>query len=257
MTHPLYPFHNVKLGRLPKKTDPRTLQLSHYIDKAILPPVPKTMPAFKVPSWPMYGNDRLGDCTIAALGHMVQGWTFETGREKTLTEAAIETAYWETGSPPSAHGVAGGPTDDGRNELDVLNYWRHAGVSGDKPIAYAEVGITQAAIETGTYLFGGLYTGVALPLTAQTQHEWSVVGDGKTGNSAPGSWGGHAVPFVGYDTIGVYLVTWGGVLKATWGFVETYFEEAYAVLSNDWIGAAGKTINGFNLSQLEADLKAL
>ncbi|HYB25349.1 MAG TPA: hypothetical protein VEF89_01915 [Solirubrobacteraceae bacterium] len=36
--------------------------------------------------------------------------------------------------------------------------------------------------------------GIALPVTAQGQTEWTVVGDGKTGNSAPGSWGGHGIP---------------------------------------------------------------
>lgn len=255
MTHPAYPFGNVKLGRLPKKTDPRTLQLGRYIEDA-LPAPPSAMPTIRVPSWPMYGNDRLGDCTIAATGHMIQGWSFSVGKEKTLSESVIEAAYWETGAPPSSHGTAGGDTDNGRNELDVLNYWRKTGIGGDRITAYAEAKIAQREIEQGTYLFGGLYTGVALPLTAQQQHVWDVVpNSGEAGE--PGSWGGHAVPFVGYDTGGVYLVTWGGVLKATWAFVEKYFEEAYAIVSPDWFGAKGVDVHGFNAAQLSADLKSL
>ena len=241
-------FAHLKLGRLAKRHDPRTLQMARYLDESKLPPIPATLAVVKVPTWPMYGNDRLGDCTCAAAGHMVEAWTEAAGKFTMPLDADVEHFY----IPVTGH------ADTGRNEISVLNAWRKVGFGGDKITAYTEVEITEKQVQTGTYLFGGLYTGVALPITAQAQaHEWSVVGDGKTGDSAPGSWGGHAVPFVGYDKTGVYLVTWGFVMKATWGFVKTYFDEAYAVLSNDWLTKTGGDIHGFNLAQLETDLAAI
>lgn len=251
MTHPAFSantgFAHLRLGKLPKRVDPRTLQFARYIDHATLPPIPSSLAVVAVPSWPMYGNDKLGDCTCAAAGHMVEAWSQAAGKFREPLDADVEKFY-----------IPGtGTQDDGRDELSVLNAWRSPGFGGDTITAYAEVEIDQTMIQTGTYLFGGLYTGVSLPITAQSQTEWDVVGDGKTGDSEPGSWGGHAVPFVGYDSAGVYLVTWGAVLKATWAFVKTYFDESYAIISPDWLTAQGNDIHGFNLPALTTDLSAI
>jgi hypothetical protein len=40
----------------------------------------------------------------------------------------------------------------------------------------------------------------------------------------------------------------------TWAFWNVYVDEAYALVSPDWIGAKGKAPNGFALAALEADL---
>lgn len=242
-------FEHLKLGRLPKRDDPKTLMLANYLDVAALPPIP---PVFDITapvhSWPMYGNNRISDCTIAAAGHMIEAWTHAAGKFRVPSEVTIEHAYWATGDG----------TDDGRNELDVLNYWRHHGIGIDKISEYVFVDPrNHQHMQAAMYLFGGVYTGIDLPATAQTQSRWAVVGDGKHGSSAPGSWGGHAVPFLGYDPHGVRLVTWGYTMWADWAFNDDYTEEAYAILSPDWLNAAGKTLQGFDLAALKADLAAI
>ena len=50
-------------------------------------------------------------------------------------------------------------------------------------------------------LFGGVYIGLALPLTAQNQDVWDVVPNGGA-NAEEGSWGGHCVYVPKYDTVG-------------------------------------------------------
>ena len=51
-----------KCGKLPVRTDVRTLSFARYVDTAKLPPPPPDLdPAQAVPDWPMYGNDRIGD----------------------------------------------------------------------------------------------------------------------------------------------------------------------------------------------------
>ena len=66
----------VKLGKLPHRHDPRTLQFARYLDQTALPAPPATLDDTKgVASWPMYANDRIGDCTCAAAAHMVEVWT--------------------------------------------------------------------------------------------------------------------------------------------------------------------------------------
>ena len=252
-------FAHLKLGRQAARPDPRTLQLAKYLDTAQLPPIPASADFVSdVPSWPMYANDQLGDCTCAAAGHMIEAWTYSAGTDRTPQEAAVETMYWETGNPPAASGTAGSSTDNGREEIQVLNYWRQTGLGGDTIGAYAAVDPTNHTdMQAAVYLFGGVYLGVALPKTAQTQQVWDVVAHASKHDRAPGSWGGHAVPCHAYDQNTVTVITWGAPLQATWAFNDAYVDEAYAIISNDFLKGSGTTIEGFNLAQLQADLAAV
>ena len=58
---------SVRLGKLPARIDPRSLSLARYVDRGALPSPPPTVDLSEgVADWPMYGNDRIGDCTTAA-----------------------------------------------------------------------------------------------------------------------------------------------------------------------------------------------
>lgn len=234
----------VRLGKLAPRHDDRTLQLARYLDPATLPPPPPVLTVPALPSWPMYANDRLGDCTCAATGHMVMGWTDLEKRLVTPAEADVIALYDR---------VNGG-VDEGAACLDVLNEWRKNGLGSDKIDAYAQINVAdETEVRVAAWLFGGLYLGVALPLSAQGQGEWAIPVQ-PTSSPAPGSWGGHCVDVVGYDTQGVWVITWGEALRMTWEFWAAYVDEAYAVRSKpDWVG----DVVGFNAAQLDADLAAL
>ncbi len=63
----------VKFGRLtPAKKSPRALNVASYVDLASAPPPAQVHWATKVPKWGPMLNNKIGDCTFAALGHMVQ-----------------------------------------------------------------------------------------------------------------------------------------------------------------------------------------
>jgi hypothetical protein len=143
--------------------------------------------------------------------------------------------------------------EEGAVELDVLRYWRETGVGGHHIGAFAGVSLhDESLVRTGAYLFGGLYIGLALPLTAQHQDVWDWTGT-LSGPAAPGSWGGHAVDIVGYDDGGLTFVTWGSLKRMTWRFWERYVDEVYALLSNDFLNG-DRAPNGFDLTALKADL---
>lgn len=55
----------------------------------------------------------------------------------------------------------------------------------------------------------------------------------------------------GPDTLTV--VTWGRLQELTWRFWDRYCEEAYCILSPDFL-AGGHAPNGFDLEALRADL---
>lgn len=239
---------HVKLGALPPREDKHVLKLANYKTTELpAPPISKQW-GVKVPTFPMYANDKLGDCTCAAVGHMEQVWTSQAGQIWTPTTTEVTDLYWATGSQ-----------DTGRVETDVLDYWKNTGF-GDlkhKIAGYVSVNpLNHTEVMTAAYLFGGLYIGIALPITAQNQTYWHVVNDGY--NSEPGSWGGHAVNVTAY--CGSYLVvaTWGMRMKMTWGWWNKYTMEAYAVLSYDWVNKAKDLAAcGYSFEALEADLAAL
>jgi len=107
-------------------------------------------------------------------------------------------------------------------------------------------------VETAAWLFGGLYIGLQMPLTAQAQKVWDWTGS-LAGPARPGSWGGHAVDVVRYDKNGLTVVTWGRLQELTWQFWDRYCDEAYCMLSDDFL-EKGNAPNGFDLAALEADL---
>lgn len=253
-------FEHLPLGRLPVRHDERTLSIEKYVDLAVLPELPDSADySSGIGLWPMYGNDKLGDCTAAAAGHMVTAWTHAIGAEHTIDDSDVEELYWRTGNPSSDIGEPGGETDTGRVELDVLNYWRHTGIGADKIGAYAGVAPGEVEhVKATVWLFGGAYIGVALPLTAQHQQVWDVDGNPDDDHTPAyrGSWGGHAVNVVAYDPEGVTVVTWGALQKMTWAFWHAYVDEAYAVLSPDFF-KDGVSLEGFDVATLQADLAAV
>src|SRR5690348_342480 len=115
-----------KYGRLhPDPARPR-LTLEKYLDprsalsRSGLPPVPRSQDvdrASQVQDWPMYLNDQLGDCTIAAMGHMYGAWTqYASGREALFSDDQIQSVYSRVGGY-----VPGDPsTDNGCVMQDVL-----------------------------------------------------------------------------------------------------------------------------------------
>jgi len=246
----------MKLGKLPPKFDARTLLLSKYLTKDLAPPPSSIDYATPVKSWPMMGNDQYGDCTCAAAGHMIETWTANTGTEETLTNSEILAAYNHF-----AHGVA----DAGANMLDVLNYWEKTGIGGDKIHAYAALEPhNNLQAQDSVYLFGGCYIGLELPDFAVAPGSnflttpWVVPPQGATGNAAPNPHNGHCVPAVAYDPRNLWVVTWGALKAMSWQFYATYADEAFAVLSPDWINTRLQTAPpGLDLAALETDLAAI
>ena len=251
----------LKLGKSVARHDPRTLLLASYVTPALPAPPASFDLTSKVgaTSWGMMDNDQIGDCTCAAAGHLIMEWTANAGKKMvTPTDKQIVAAY----SAITGYNPATGANDNGANEIDVLNYWRQTGIAAHKIGVYVALEpANHTHIMDSVYIFEGCYIGVQLPISAQAQTQnhqpWSVPPGGPTGDGKPGSWGGHAIPVVAYDTRGVTVVTWGALQTMTWTFWEAYCDEAYAILSNDYLDGKQEAPQGFSLQQLQADLADL
>ena len=232
-----------RLGKLPVRTDVRTLALPRYVDRAELPSPPDALDeTLHVHDWPMYANDRVGDCTTAAAAHMIEAWTAAAhGDAVEISEQAVLDAFERV------------RVGDGAYVLDVLKLWRKSGIGRHRIGAFARVPVyDHRLLRTTAWLFGGLYLGVQLPLTAQHQETWDWTGS-LAGDAAPGSWGGHAIDVVRYGAATVTVVTWGMLKEVTWSFLDRYCDEAYCILSADFLDQ-GRAPNGFDLAALKADL---
>lgn len=243
-----------KLGKQRPKIDSRTLQFGAYLKKELAPPPATVDYAKPVAQWPMMGNDQYGDCTCAAAGHMIEEWTANTGPENILPDKAILHAYKH---------FAGNNPDAGANMLDVLKYWRKTGIGNDKIAAFAQLEPqNDVQLRDSVNIFGAAYIGLALPDFAVPPNTdfltipWVVPGTGPVGTAAPNPNNGHCIPAVGYDQRVIYVVTWGALKTMSWQFYDAYADEAFAVLSPDWINKkVGTSPSGFDMAALEQDLQ--
>ena len=248
---------NYKLGKLPPVVDSRTLLFGAYLTPQLPAPPAQENYGQKVATWPMYGNDQYGDCTCAAVGHMIQNWTATAKGEVTPPLQSIMSLYEHfVGTPP--------PPDAGCSLLVVLRHWKKAGVDGHTIQAYALLKVgDEVQAKDALWCFGTIYIGLALPdfaVPANTDLStipWVVPASGATGNAAKNPNNGHCVPAVAYDDENLYVVTWGAVKSMSWEFYTAYSDEAFAVLSQDFIDANGQAPQGFDMAALEKDLSQI
>jgi len=243
-----------KLGRRLSPHDRRTLWFWDYFNRPTLPPAPASCDWTKAVAWPwgMMANDTVGDCVLAAAGHLIESWTYNAGDPYVPPDAAILAAY----SAITGYNPADPSTDIGTDPLSALKYWRATGISGHQIGAFAATNAKrQEQIQQAIYLFGGSFLSFALPAAAQGLAAWDIPqGTAPEGQWEPGSWGGHEVCAVGYSPAGVTVITWGAPLLVSWNFLATYCDESYAVLSNDLLNGQGQCPAGFDLPTLVADL---
>jgi Domain of unknown function (DUF1906) len=248
-------FSKFQLGKRHARHDPRVPMLARYLPVKPLPAPPARVDWYSaVNKWGVMKNDALGDCTCAAVGHVILQWTTYASEARLLSDDEVLELYEVVGG----YNPADASTDQGAVEVDVLNYWLNDGVFGDRLAGYASLEVGNIVeIKDAINWFGNVYIGLQLPVTAQTQQVWAVAPGGASGPGAPGSWGGHAVPVVGYDERGLICITWGELKRMTYEFWSTYCDEAYALLSTDFVEAAGTTPGGLSWDELQADMQAL
>lgn len=245
----------MKLGKLPKRTDPRTLQYRDYRTPS------SSLKTKREAHWghglvyPMLGNDQFGDCVEAEFAHALQIWLTRAGSKFTPDSASVLSAYSAlTGFSPNNP-----VTDRGTDMLAACNYWRTTGMNGFTIDYFLEVHPQSAAdVRDAVAYYGGLDIGLQLPQAAEAQSSpqgtWTV---GTGPQSVAGSWGGHCVVVSGYDAEYLYCITWGYIQKMTWDFFHTYCDEAYVMLAHAWLENTGLSPSGLAWGQLQADLANL
>lgn len=249
----------MKLGKRAPRHDVRTAHMIDYLHRAKLPSIPASVDFFSgAPAdLGMMRNDAIGDCGFAGQAHAVQAWTLSRGHMVTLDDESIVTAY----SGCTGYSESRPWFDPGVVLLDALKYWRSYGIGSHRISAYMKVDAHNIAhVKTAIALFGGVYTGAQLPLSAQKpapSETWTGSKHRLTGDDEPGSWGGHCMWASAYDDTSITYVTWGARRKADWQWWLNYADECWVCLSDDWVTAKDPAKSGFDLVSLQAYLAAL
>lgn len=223
-----------KLGKLPAKVSPKTYKMDTMLTN-VSEIIPKDYNWAVDLKWPMWKNDILGCCTQVSVASAIRVFTVNTKKPMFLSDEDVVKNY----SDESGYNPNDPSTDKGAVELDVLTRWTKQGYVGPAGtnILYAFGSISPknlTNIKKSIYFFGGCYIGIDVPNYAMTNAQENT-----------GVWeleyydndiiGGHAVFLHGYDDNYFYFNTWGENWKMSMSFFETYCEEAYGLISKDFL----------------------
>ena len=253
----------LRLGKLPATHDRRDLQFANYRTTPKLPSAPIGYGHKNLVHnpWGMLGNDEWGDCAIAGPAHEHMLTSATAGQQVTFPTSNILHAYSNiTGFDPNAGPYGNNPTDQGASVRQVLKYRQKHGLT-DSAGRVHKIG-AYVALEPGNwtellealYLFETVGFGFQFPSSAMTQFNahkpWTVV-KGATIE------GGHYVPSIGRPaSLSNECVTWGITQVFNRAFYAKFCDEAWGILSPEML-TAGKSLEGFNLAQLQADLAVI
>lgn len=245
-------YSNMKLGKIRSPFEPHVLRLAKIVPSSYVPPAEVDYTA-GVTDFGAMVNDKLGDCTIAACGHAIQTITANNiipvvQGMKTPTDETIVNYYqkWDGYDPAVPY------NDPGGMPSDVLQQWKAQGLDGHKLIGFAQPQPQNIFhVKHSIDRFGGIYVGVQLPMSAQTQEVWDVVPDDG------GVWGGHAVWCPAYDHETITCITWGALKQMTWVFFDKYCDESYTLLLEEWEGALSRGADGLDVEALKSEMAAL
>jgi hypothetical protein len=246
---PDFPY---KLGALPPQFPGGLSDLTYYVAGS-LPTPPATLTAPSPPAgiadqygpWNILSNDTLGDCGVAGLQHAME------------VDAVLvkETETWPTSAQAGEYYMKyTGGVDGGVVLSQYLQYVRTHGYFGRYLYGYAPVKVSDVpTLQTATWMYGFVYTGVQIPQSAQEQFQngqpWTVV----NGSSIEG---GHCVPIVAYDDNYLYCITWGRIQAISYSWWHQFSTEAWCAIPGTIEGHNGDG-RGINLAALRADLDSL
>jgi len=220
----------LKYGRKPADHSRPHVRLARLLPPTIPAPPESCDWISDVPAdaWGMLGNDKVGDCTCAGVGHKRIGdvWANQ-GIVLVITEEDAIKFYENFGYDPRDPN-----TDQGAMCQDVLEFWQKHGFNGEKILAFAKVNVRdEKEVKTAINLFGQIYTGFDVPDTAEEQFN-----NGEAWDVVPGSEsvGGHCVTLGAYDKNGYVSVTWGRLQKLTSRFFRKYWDEAWVIFGPDF-----------------------
>lgn len=229
-----------RLGRLPLKSTRRALQFSDFFKFVSLPMKTGYWTKKKPLDRRTFGNDNYGDCTRAKQAYAaIRMERIEQKRTIDITDEEVIRVYIDM-----SNRLYGGG-DNGAYEDDALNQWRNPDTTfkdtQGHPLtidAYLRLNAqNHQEVRAGLALSGakGIAVCFNLPAAFDGLDRWDVPdGTPLVGQWMPGSWGGHSMWAIDYDTDDLIVDdTWAhGPRRVSWRAVAAYMDEAHLVIDS-------------------------
>ena len=249
--------NKLPLGLKPFVPSTSDALFSHFFVKPTFPKLPATFGyASLLPDdIGVYGNDSIGDCAAAEAAHGAMLTSILGGNTMARFTNKQVIAFYSavTGYDPSDPS-----TDQGTDYRVMLSYLRKHGIKdADNKVhkigAFVLLDGSLAQLDQALWLFGNVPVGVDLPDSAQDQFSagqpWDVVRGAQID-------GGHAIGGIEKIKNGYLMTTWGRKQPVTARFLRKYMTQAWGVVSPEML-KAGKSVHGYNLTELDNFVKAL
>jgi hypothetical protein len=246
-----------KLGKKPARPGAIRLKLASYVNVAALPALPAVFGhQGLIASWPLFANDKYGDCVWAGAAHETMMFVAEAGETVSFTDSNVLSDY----TASTGFNTSDPATDSGTDMQVAAEYRRKTGIVDSQ--GHRHKIAAYLALEPGNvvhlylaaYLFGAVGIGLMLPASALGQVAQGRVWDVVAGSPQAG---GHYVPLVGRRADGALdTVSWGALQPMTENFFTTFCDEAVVYVSTECL-VNRKSPEGFDYDALIADLHAL
>lgn len=188
----------------------------------------------------MLGNDVVGDCEVAALGHVLQVQAHVAGSGYVPSLAETMTVYNACKSGPGERVPGHSGLFYGVEPNTLFKYTAVHGYDGrgGHLVFGKQLPNTRRSVMEAIFYLGGAQVTCGFPISAEYQRYYRVTaGD----NAAVGSYGFHGIAAVGYNTRGVEIVNWGKLIPVSWAWWDKYVvgatrggAQVWAPLSWDW-----------------------
>lgn len=197
-------------------------------------PLSDTAPNY---SYPMDGNDNVGDCVVAGWDHFRQTVTgLLTGTQKNFTQDEI-WAFYKTQNPnfdPKGNSNTNGAGSSSDRGMDIQVFLEYL-VAQKYILGFAKVDYkNEAELKAAIYIGLGLMVGVVLDEAQMGQQFVNGLWDYIKGSPQEG---GHCPPLLGYlgapDQI--TCVTWAKLVQCTMPFILNQMDEAWFILMQEHV----------------------
>lgn len=236
-------------GKIPSKHRESRLFFGTVPEVAQLPDPPaQIMDTAEVP-FAMFGNDRIGDCTCAALGNSIIA---QTALAKGSPVGPADTDVIGFYAAVSGYNPLFGTNDNGADEDDVMTRFQQYGLGGYRSDGWANVDPQNYKhVMQARWVYGGLFLGIKLPQSFESQFD--------AGQPITVPWfspilGYHEVYVADYSADGLFVVSWARRLLVPWAFVRNYGIDAHVAASSAYLQANGTTPGNLSPPQLVSDL---
>ena len=247
----------MKLGLKPPRPGSISLELRKYINLSVLPTPPANFGHGKLvkTAWNMLGNDSVGNCVQAGSAHETILLNYEAGLAVPFDDACVISDY----SAATGYNPADPNTDQGTDMQQYAAYRRNIGIldaNGNRHKVGAYLAIQPGNLDEhliAAYLFTAVGIGINFPSSAMDQFNtgepWAPV----AGSTIEG---GHYVPLMGPFSEWLIINTWSRENPMTLPFFAANSNQSVTYVSSEFL-TGGKSLEGFDLDQLNADLALL